>query len=266
MRMPILGVALVACAAAASQPVASAQILTQWNFNSAVADTSTATGSLLPSIGSGTASLIGGVNGSFAAGSPRDAVPDNTAWSLSGWPAQGTGSGTAGAQFMVSTLGVTGPLQITFDLRQSATVSERFQLQATSDGVNFTDVSGGFGTFGSVGNNSGTIFNDAGLYINTAAGSNQSFVQSITYAFFAGSAFEDNAQFGFRLVSVFEDSQYDAAGATANYGTTGTLRLDMVTVASGMPAVPEPATTALFMGGAAMGAVLWRRWRRRHVT
>jgi hypothetical protein len=266
MRLPILGAVLVVCAAATFQPAVSAQILTQWTFNSATPDSSTSTGSLFPSIGAGSASLIGGVSGSFAAGSPRDGAADNTAWSLSGWPAQGTASGTAGAQFLVSTLGLTGPFQITFDLRQSATASERFQLQATADGVNFSNVSGGLGSFGSVGNNSGTVFSDAGLYINTAAGSNQSFVQSITYAFFGGSAFEDNAQFGFRLVAVFEDSQYDAAGATASYGTTGTLRLDMVTVSSGMPAVPEPAATALVMGCAAMGAVMWRRWRCRPVT
>ncbi len=262
MRTSIIGVA-GACLFAALSSVVSAQIITQWNFNSAAPDASTSTGSALPSTGSGTASVIGGVSGSFAAGSPRDnAASDNTAWSLSGWPAQGTASGTAGAQFMVSTSGFTGAISVSFDLRQTTTASERFQLQATSDGANFFNVSGGAASFETTGNNTGTSFGADGLFINTAANSSQAFVQSVTYAFLAGSAFEDNANFGFRLVSVFDGASYDAAGASANYGTSGTLRLDMVTVSSAAVAVPEPATNALLMGACALAAVMWRRKRK----
>lgn len=261
MRTSIIGVA-GACLFAVLSPVASAQLITQWNFNSVVPDASTSTGSVLPSIGSGAASVIGGVSASFAAGSPRDgAASDNTAWSLAGWPSQGTASGTAGAQFMVSTAGFFGPIQVSFDLRQTTTASERFQLQATSDGVNFFNVSGGTATFGTVGNNTATSFDASGLFINTAANSSQAFVQSVTYSFLAGSAFENNANFGFRLVSVFDGAGYDAAGATANYGTSGTLRLDLVTVSSVGAAVPEPATNALLMGACALAAVVWRRQR-----
>ncbi len=258
MRTSIIGVA-GACMFAALSSVASGQLITQWNFNSIVADASTSTGSALPSVGSGTASVIGGVSASFAAGSPRDVAADNTAWSLASWPALSAASGTAGAQFMVSTAGFTGALHVSFDLRQTTTASERFQLQATSDGVNFFNVSGGTGSFGTAGNNTGTVFGSDGLFINTAAASSQAFVQSVTYAFLAGSAFEDNANFGFRLVSVFDGASYDAAGATANYGTSGTLRLDMVTVSSASVAVPEPATNALLMGACALAAVVWRR-------
>ena len=50
---------LVASAAAQSQTLA------QWNFNSVPPDASTATGSLLTSVGSGTATLVG-TTGSFA--------------------------------------------------------------------------------------------------------------------------------------------------------------------------------------------------------
>jgi hypothetical protein len=262
MRTPIPGCVLAVCGFVASVPAASAQLITQWNFNSAVADSSTSTGSASPSTGSGTASAIGGVTVSFAAGSPRDAAADNTAWSLAGWPAQGTASGTAGAQFMVSTVGFTEAILISFDLRQTTTASERFQLQATSDGINFINVSGGTAAFGTVGNNVGTSFDSTGLFINTTA-SSAAFVQSITYSFAADSAFENNANFGFRLVSVFDGSQYDASGASANYGTSGTLRLDMVTVSAATAAVPEPSTTAVFMGACALGAVMWRRHRKR---
>jgi hypothetical protein len=261
MRMPIIGRLAGACFLAALPLVASAQIITQWNFNSPTPDATSSTGSAAPSIGGGTASAIGGVTASFAAGSPRDGATDNTAWSLAGWPAQGTGSGSAGVQFMVSTAGFSEAIQISFDLRQTTTASERFQLQATSDGINFFDVSNGIASFGTAGNNTGTSFDSSGLFINTVAASSQAFVQSITYSFLADSAFENNANFGFRLVSVFEDSQYDAAGASANYGTTGTLRLDMVTVSAAPPAVPEPATSAMWMGACALAAVIYRRRR-----
>jgi|GEM_PF-620471 len=264
MRMPIVGCMLGACVFAAFTCASSAQIITQWTFNSVVADASTSTGSSLPSVGNGTASAIGDVNAGFAAGSPRDdAVSDNTAWSLSHWPAQGGDSGMAGAQFLVSTAGIFDRIEISFDFRQSLTASERLQLQATSDGVSFSNVSGGTASFGTTGNNTGTSFDTDGLLINTAASSSQAFVQSVTYTFTAGSEFEDNANFGFRIVSVFDGAQYDAAGASSNYGTSGTVRLDMVTVssASGAVAVPEPATSGLAMGAFALAVVLTRRRR-----
>ena len=269
MRTTLSGVALGVCAFGAVSLTCSAQIITQWNFNSATPDANSGTGSLVASIGSGTASAIGGVTTAFAAGSPRDAAAsDNTAWSLSGWPAQGTASGTAGAVFRASTAGFSLPIQVSFDLRQTATASERFQLQATADGTTFANVAGGIGSFGTVGNNTATSFDSSGLFINTAAGSSQAFVQSVTYTFVAGSAFENNANFGFRVVSVFEGMQYDAAGANSTYGTTGNVRLDMVTVSAGGVPVPEPAASAALLGLAAFAVVIARRkpWRRAEQT
>ena len=263
MNMPPLGSVVGACLFATLLPAASAQLITQWNFNSANADGSTSTGSVLPSWGVGTASAIGGVSNGFAAGSPRDSVADNSAWNLGRWPAQGTASGTAGAQFMVSTAGFFGAIEIAFDLRQTTTASERYQLQVTADGMNFVNVSGGTGSFGTAGNNSATAFGADGLYINTAANSSQAFVQEILYSFSPDSDYDDNANFGFRLVSVFDGAAYDAAGASANYGTGGSLRLDLVSV-SVMPAtaaVPEPATNAFLLGAGALAAVVYRRRR-----
>jgi hypothetical protein len=237
--------------------------IAQWNFNSAVPDGNSASGSLLPSVGAGSASLIGGTTGIFAAGSPRDPASDNTAWSIASWPAQGAGSGTAGVQFLVSTVGLLNSIQISFDLRQSATASERFQLQATANGVNFTNVSGGVASFGAAGNNLATSFSNTGLYINEVAATNQAFVQNIRYTFAAGSAYENNPNFGFRLVSVFEGAQYDAAG-TGSYAASGTLRIDLVGVAGSAPvavAVPEPAVSA---GWIVTTVVLGWALRRRH--
>jgi hypothetical protein len=160
----------------------------------------------------------------------------------------------------VSTLGILAPVQISFDLRQSATASERFQLQATADGVNFSNVSGGSASFGLVGNNTDTSFSAAGLYINSVAASSQAFVQNIAYTFAPGSAFQNNLNFGFRLVSVFDGAQYDAAGPSSTYGASGTLRIDMVTV-SAIQAVPEPAVGAGWI--AALLGLVWGTHRRR---
>jgi len=239
--------------------------LAQWNFNSIVPDANNATGSVLPSFGSGSASTIGGVTAGFAAGSPRDVATDNTAWSLGSWPAATVGSGTAGVQFMASTLGILTSIQISFDLRQSATASERFQLQATTDGVTFSNVSGGVAAFGAVGNNIDTSFSATGLYINTVAASNQAFVQNITYTFAAGSPFQNDLNFGFRLLSVFDGTEYDAAGLASTYGASGTLRIDMVAIST-IQAVPEPAVGAVWVAALMGVASAARRYRRSRAT
>jgi hypothetical protein len=65
---------------------------------------------------------------------------------------------------------------------------------------------------------------------------------------------------------VFEDASYDAAGATSNYSTAGTLRIDLVTISqlpAAASAVPEPATNAFVLGMLALGVGLLRRYRQR---
>ena len=52
----------------------------------------------------------------------------------------------------------------------------------------------------------------------------------------------------------------NAAGATANYATSGLVRLDMVTV-GGATAVPEPATSGAILGALALAVVMLRRGR-----
>lgn len=180
--------------------------LSLWNFNSNPADGSTSTGTTSPSAGSGTISLIGGVTSTFAAGSPGDPAPsaDNSGLNLTSWAAQGTGSGTAGLQVAASTVGFTG-ITISLDFRQSGTVSRDFQLQASSDGTTFNNVSGGTASFGTVGGgNTLTSFTSGGLYVNNPGGGSQTFVQSISYAFAPGSVYENDANFAFRWVAVFD--------------------------------------------------------------
>ena len=79
---------------------ANATIITQWNFNSAVADANTATGTTNPNIGTGTAALVGGVTATFASGdasggSTDPATGDDSGWNLTTFAAQNTGSGRA---------------------------------------------------------------------------------------------------------------------------------------------------------------------------
>jgi uncharacterized protein len=104
---------------------ARGDIVTQWDFNFG-SDGNTSTGTLTPVIGNGTAQLVGGTTGSFASGdasggSTDPNVGDDSAWNLTTWAPQGTGNKERGAQFNVSTLGVTQGIVISFDQRLSNT-------------------------------------------------------------------------------------------------------------------------------------------------
>jgi len=236
----------------------SAGVITQWTFNSIAPDASTSTGTTSPSTGSGTLALIGSTTSTFAGGSPGDtsSSTDNSGLNVAGFPAVGANNGTAGIQVNVSTFGQAGPVQISFDLRQSATASRYFQLQASSDGTSFSNVSGGTASVGAVSNNTGTSFSNTGLYSNTTNTTTQNFVQGITYTFPAGSVYENDPNFAFRFVSVFDPANNTSyTGSNGTYGTSGTARFDLVTVA------PEPTSACLLGVG---GLLLLGRRRRAH--
>ena len=89
---------------------ANADVVAQWNFNSVAPDNNTSTGTLLPSVGAGAASLVGGTSATFASGaasggSSDPAASDDSGWNLSTFATQGTGDMTRGAQFSFSTVG-----------------------------------------------------------------------------------------------------------------------------------------------------------------
>ena len=241
---------------------ANAAVITQWNFNSAVPDTNTATGTTVPTIGTGTITLVGGTTSTFATGSPDDTTTvstDNSALNVSTFAAQNSSSGLTGVEFATSTLGSGGPLSISFDFRQSGTASRYFQLLVSSDGVNFAAPSGGTASLGLI--NSGntlTSFSSTGLYENNAGGGSQTFVEGLDYTLPAGSAYENDPNFAFEFVSVFDPTlgtSYSSsnAGTAAAYTQAGTARFDAVTVS-----VPEPASIAL-IGLAGIGALSRRR-------
>lgn len=235
--------ALIAALSAAG--VANATVVTQWNFNSNPPDGSGTTGSLVPNIGAGTASLFGGATGTFASGTVNggstDTAPaDNTAWNTSTYAPQSTGSGERGVQFAVSTVGVTDGIFVTFDIRHSNTSSRFVQFQYTIDGSNWT--SAGLTL-------DGAAFD--GIFEGTAG---DTWFNNRRVDLFDIPGVLDNADFAFRLTPVFGPAGgYVAASATGTYGPTGTLRYDMVTVQT-----PAPGAVALLGLG---GLVMARRRR-----
>jgi len=201
---------------------ASAAVIAQWNFNSVPSDGSTSTGTNRPSVGVGTASLVGSTTATYAAGSTNDPATstDDSGWNTSHFVGQGTGNKTAGVQFNVSTLGYSNVV-IRLDLRVSSTASKYYRLQYSTDGANFADYS-------------------APIIANVVS-STGSYYEAQTNSLAAIAGVKNNFNFAFRIVSEFENTA--TGGGTANYVTTfgtnsystsGTVRFDLVTV-SGTP-------------------------------
>lgn len=233
----------------------NAQVFTQWNFNSATNDATTSTGTTATAIGVGSASLIGGATSTgFNAGGTTSIAPasssdtnvtDNSGWQTTTYPAISAvaDSGKRGVQFNVSTAqGAMGyrNIVVSFDVRRSNTSSRFLQFQYTTDGTNFSSA--------------GLI--DNGVIVGLTG---DSWVNGNTFNLSSVAGVENNANFGFRIVSIVSPTTgaYVAASNTSTYAG-GTLRYDMVTV-SGEP-VPEPASlVALGLGASAL---LRRRARK----
>lgn len=236
----------LAAAALLASGAAHAVTITQWNFNSSPADSSTGTGSTAAAVGTGSASLVGGVTATFASGdasggSSDPAIVDDSGWNLTTFAAQGTGSGTRGAQFLVSTAGYQD-ITVSYDLRHSNTSSAWEQVQVTTDGSTWTNVASFLGDKGD------TWFNGRSVDLS------------------AVTAADDNASFGIRVLSMFAPgtSSYLAASPTGSYGTAGTWRFDMVTISGTAitAAVPEPSTYAMLLAGIlAIGFLVRERQR-----
>jgi autotransporter-associated beta strand protein len=189
-------------------------VITQWNFNNYTLSSS----SPPPSFGTGVATLLGGTTGSYQEiggttdpGSPDPLDPttmQSRVWQITNFPAANAGSGTAGGQFTTSTVGRTN-LIFTFDFRASAQGSRWYQIQYTTDGTNYLPVGGPVDV------------------LTTSAWANSTTVN------FAGIAGTASANFGVRVVSVFEPGTSAYAGAGGAYNPSGQTRFDMVTFAQG---------------------------------
>lgn len=196
---------------------ARADIIAQWNFNSPTPDGDTGTGSLVPSSGQGTASLLNGTSGTFATGCTNDSAPaaDNSGWNTAYYPAQGTSNKMAGVQFNVSTLGYSD-IVIRWDHRVSSSASKYCRLQYSTDGVTWTDYPQPIAAM--------------------AVSSRANYFEAQTNTLVGVPDVENCAGFSFRVVAEFESTavgggdNYVTTYATNNYSRSGTIRFDMVTV------------------------------------
>lgn len=244
-RTAIAASILAACAFAAGS--AHAVTVAQWNFNSALADGNPATGMIAPSLGAGSASLVGGVNGVFFnAADPADsnassdpALTDNSGWHINNFAAQGTGDKSRGVQFNVSTAGMKD-VAIRYDFRPGRRSAAHHTFQISTDGVNFSDVA----TFENRQSETACAwFNGNVVNLSSVLGAN------------------DNPNFAFRIVSTFVPgtSEYAAARPSLPYADFANWRFDMVTV-NAAP-VPEAETWAMMLAG--LGLVGFAAARRK---
>ncbi len=190
-------------------PGSHAAVLAKWDFNTP-GDGNT-NGTTVVSEGAGTAAAIGGTSQEFFGGSPNDpaGTTDNSGWSTTGYPSQGSNNKTAGVQFNVSTLGYERIIA-TWDQRHSGTASRYIRFQYSTNGVDFID----------------------GPSMEVTAAS--IFVPH-TVELSSLPVVNNQANFAFRIVSEFQDTATGSGaaqyvGTTSGYGTSGTWRFDLVTV------------------------------------
>lgn len=182
-----------------------AQVITQWNFDGSLTTATT---------GNGTLTLIGGVtpntSNPWVGGNPST----GKSYSTQTYPDQGMASGTAGAQFNVSTVGFTS-INVSVDLYGSNTQSKYAQLQYTTNGT---------------------------TWVNATATPSLIAASFSTVAASMPTAANNNANFAIRVVTVFDpanNNSYSPIGATSTYATGGALRFDNVTISSGTLAVTD---------------------------
>jgi len=227
---------------------ARADVVTQWDFEG---------DDLTPAVGAGTAQNVGGTSSAFATGNGG-----GRGWNTSAYPAQSTASGTAGVAFFVDTTGWRN-IGISFDHRASGTASRWAQLDYSIDG--------GSNWVTGFWNNGGGLSPHDNFY-------------SFDVDLSSVSAVNNNAGFGFRIVSIFSPEAFnqnttlsyganeaymranaqakftEAGEGTGNYGGAGTWRFDNMTVSA--TAVPEPGSMAV-LAIAGFGGVVLRRYRRK---
>lgn len=235
--MKLHTLALAVLAAASVQ--AHADTVALWDFNSfACTSACTTMPKATQTANGGVLSAVGGITFTSAAGSGT-----GSALNTSTYAAQGTGNLTRGVQFLIDTSGYTN-LVLTFAERSSNTASGWTTLRYTVDGSHWVT---------------------AASYQMPTANAGTSFVNGLTYDFSSVAGANDNAAFGIQLLASFapNTNAYAAAGASASYGTGGTIRYDNVLLSgTAIPdtlPVPEPESYALMLAGLAVVTLVARR-------
>jgi len=186
----------------------------QWNF-----DALTPAAAMVPSTGTGTFTTIGGVEDNLTSGAmPAGNPSTGKAYSIKTFPEASTASGTAGFQFATSTVGFSG-ITVSFDPRSSATGSKWQQFEYSTDGTTWTVLS----------NNGGLLAND--------------FANPVSLTLPA--TVNNNANFKFRIVSIFAPATTSYAPVGTTYGTGGAWRIDNFTVTGTTLSVKDNAIAGL---------------------
>jgi hypothetical protein len=159
-------------------------------------------------------------NGTGFRGSPLDLGTDGRNWGLqtTDYPAQGQDSGLAGIVVSVPTTGYQN-IVVKFDVRWSNTASKFLALEYTTDGgANWTRAR--------------VLEARRGDRWHGDTEANGGYGALVELDLSGDSAVNDNAQFAFRVVTVFDPNtgQYTAAQPGSNYSTRGTLRYDLIEV------------------------------------
>lgn len=149
-------------------------VITMWTFN----------GTSEPTIGEGFASLIGGT---------IEVDLDNR-WRMVGFPDQFESSGTAGAEFMVSTEGYE-KIMLTYGHRSSGTQSRWAEVHYTIDGGETWEV---------LGNNNGGL-------------SPHDIIYDFSFDLEEIPGATDNPEFGFRIVSTFSPVPFNPGNPDEDY-------------------------------------------------
>lgn len=214
--------------------VGAAQTVTLWNFQADGSGTDQAL------VGSGAVIPLGDVlfDGFRTGAGSSDPLQPGLAYQTTGYPAQAAGSGTAGFQFEISTLAfppdLFSALEVSFDLRTSNTAGRWVRIDVTPDG----------GRSWSLGDP---------LRLGATANAGDRFHNAVTVRL-EDPALLGNAEFAFRVVSVFSPEAFTEAASgtsfaagtayevarntTSTYGG-GTWRFDMVSL-SALPRRQRP--------------------------
>jgi len=222
-----LGLATVAVAVSLAQPTQ----LAFWDFNESnpldSAAMLAADGGVFASqaqIAINLANIVYNNSGTGFRGSPLDPNnanhPTTPNWGLqtTDYPAQGQDSGLAGIVVSVPTTGYQN-ITVKFDVRWSNTASKFLAVEYTTDGgVNWTRAR--------------VLEALRGDRWHGDTGANGGYGALVELDLSGDSAVNNNAQFAFRVVTIFDPntSQYTAAQSGSNYTTRGTLRYDLIEI------------------------------------
>lgn len=195
-------------------------ILTQWNFTNE---------STNPNVGAGTISYLGGITTVASVSGYNGSSVEGTALNTTSYPAANVGSGTAGVAFMSSTNGRSG-ITVSYDVRHSTSPSKYSQIFYTVDGGNWTlfDIEPSNTTITNT-MDGAAISIDATNNMIVNANSNTWGRINLNMSAIAG--INDNPNFGFKVVTVFDPANNTSYTGTLNpYASTGTIRFDNVTI------------------------------------